>query len=360
MGHLVLVVFVLLLQTVALKEIQGIRIAGLKAKKQEAIPLFKFIDWYFFFALNYTIYIRVFITRFESALYTHEILGYLARHHSLICFSLFVLGLVIFVLTLRKGMFKAQFVQLAWTIVTLIFVVFSSSFHVSNIFEGLFWFLLPALLVITNDVFAYIWGSLLGRTKLIEHISPNKTWEGFIGASISTCIMALFISYWLAQFSWFTCPKIDLWVAPTQCVPEEHFILKTYDFPTELTSVLHLVGITWSSITFYPVQLHALALAVFASIIAPFGGFFASGFKRAYKIKDFASTIPGHGGIVDRMDCQAMMGGFAYFYVVTVVKNTSPTVVSLLDQILTMSPENQRRLYELLHESLISRGLITP
>jgi phosphatidate cytidylyltransferase len=46
---------------------------------------------------------------------------------------------------------------------------------------------------------------------------------------------------------------------------------------------------------------------LFASFIAPFGGFFASGFKRALKIKDFADIIPGHGGITDRMDCQILM-----------------------------------------------------
>ncbi len=39
-----------------------------------------------------------------------------------------------------------------------------------------------------------------------------------------------------------------------------------------------------------------LVLAIFASVVAPFGGFFASGFKRAFKIKDFGDSIPGHGG----------------------------------------------------------------
>ena len=53
------------------------------------------------------------------------------------------------------------------------------------------------------------------------------------------------------------------------------------------------------------VQFHALVLSAFASLIAPFGGFFASGFKRGFKIKDFGDSIPGHGGMTDRMDCQA-------------------------------------------------------
>ena len=61
-------------------------------------------------------------------------------------------------------------------------------------------------------------------------------------------------------------------------------------------------------------QLHAVVLAMFASIIAPFGGFFASGFKRGFKIKDFGDSIPGHGGMTDRMDCQVEillnLGGF--------------------------------------------------
>ena len=48
---------------------------------------------------------------------------------------------------------------------------------------------------------------------------------------------------------------------------------------------------------------------MFASFIAPFGGFFASGFKRGFKIKDFGDSIPGHGGVTDRFDCQVGAGG---------------------------------------------------
>lgn len=61
-------------------------------------------------------------------------------------------------------------------------------------------------------------------------------------------------------------------------------------------------------------QLHAVVLAMFASIIAPFGGFFASGFKRGFKIKDFGDSIPGHGGMTDRMDCQAHPSSAAMIY----------------------------------------------
>lgn len=56
-----------------------------------------------------------------------------------------------------------------------------------------------------------------------------------------------------------------------------------------------------------PIQIHFLALSLFASLVAPFGGFLASAIKRAYGVKDFASLIPGHGGIMDRMDCQFLM-----------------------------------------------------
>lgn len=58
------------------------------------------------------------------------------------------------------------------------------------------------------------------------------------------------------------------------------------------------------AISYTTFQLHCLVLASFASLVAPFGGFFASGFKRAFNLKDFGDSIPGHGGMTDRMDCQ--------------------------------------------------------
>ena len=64
-----------------------------------------------------------------------------------------------------------------------------------------------------------------------------------------------------------------------------------------------------------PALLYCLLYCIFSALIAPFAGFFASGMKRAYKIKDFSDTLPGHGGFVDRLDCHLLTVLFNYFMV---------------------------------------------
>lgn len=56
-----------------------------------------------------------------------------------------------------------------------------------------FRFLLPATLIVINDIAAYIFGFFFGKTPLIK-LSPKKTWEGFIGASVTTIISAFVVS----------------------------------------------------------------------------------------------------------------------------------------------------------------------
>lgn len=82
-------------------------------------------------------------------------------------------------------------------------------------------------------------------------------------------------------------------------------------------------------------QFHTLALATFASLIAPFGGFFASGLKRTFKIKDFGDSIPGHGGMTDRMDCQFIMGFFAHMYYHSFVSVNKVQLGSVMEMAIT-------------------------
>ena len=146
----------------------------------------------------------------------------------------------------------------------LLIVFVPSSFFVSNVFEGLVWFLLPSALIVVNDIMAYLaggwvegggcgdgpagWGSVcvqvreragrnlkpappptpllpptpprrpldldpfqppgffFGRTPLIK-LSPKKTWEGFIGGVIGTVAAGYVLADWMSRFKWMTCPR---------------------------------------------------------------------------------------------------------------------------------------------------------
>ncbi len=72
-------------------------------------------------------------------------------------------GLLAFVCTLKKGYYKYQFGQFAWCHLALLVAVIVVNFTISNLQKGLIWFILPALLVVANDIFAYIFGFFFGR-----------------------------------------------------------------------------------------------------------------------------------------------------------------------------------------------------
>nr|GMC75505.1 phosphatidate cytidylyltransferase 1-like [Ipomoea batatas] len=230
--------------------------------------------------------------------FSYKLVGMFIKYQMVICYFLYIAGVMWFILTLKKKMYQYQFGQFAWTHMILILVFTQSSFTVANIFEGIFWFILPASLIAINDVAAYLFGFFFGRTPLIK-LSPKKTWEGFIGASVATMISAFLLANILGRFQWLTCPRKDLSTNWLQCDPGPLFKPEYYSLGSWLPSEF-----PWKEISILPVQWHSLCLGLFASVIAPFGGFFASGFKRAFKVKDFGDSIPGHGGFTDRMDCQ--------------------------------------------------------
>ena len=113
-----------------------------------------------------------------------------------------------------------------------------------------------------NDVFQFTWGKLLGKHKIIPKISPNKTWEGFIGGILTTTVIGYFLRF-----------------------------------------LTPLNGIESLSVSF------AVACAGFI------GDVIISAVKRDVGVKDTSTLIPGHGGLLDRIDSLSLTAP-VFFYLV--------------------------------------------
>jgi CDP-diglyceride synthetase len=94
-----------------------------------------------------------------------------------------------------RRLYKHQVTQLSWTVLIITAVVAQMKTAVFSIHQGLYFLIFPASLVIVNDSAAYFCGMLAGK-KIIKakflSLSPNKTWEGFIGAFFMTIIYAYY------------------------------------------------------------------------------------------------------------------------------------------------------------------------
>ena len=198
----------------------------------------------------------------------------------------------------------------------------------------------PALCVVANDIFAYIFGFFYGKTPLIK-LSPKKTWEGFIGGLVCTFIWAFIGSNFLTSIPALVCPQTKITFEPfafPNCEPSPLYTRTQYDLPFAMFGYSYLM--------ISPVMIHSMVIALFASLIAPFGGFFASGFKRAFKIKDFGTSIPGHGGITDRFDCHIVMCMFTFVYLHQCVFKMNPSVENIFTHIHNLSHDDQLKLYK--------------
>ena len=114
-----------------------------------------------------------------------------------------------------------------------------------------------------------------------------------------------------------------------------------------------------SEIKLSQAQIHAAVIALFAAIIAPFGGFFASGLKRGLKIKDFSDSIPGHGGVADRFDCHIVCAFFTYMYLTQVVYHDGHNTERVFDYIMKMDHQEQLNIYTKLQGMLMNNGTLT-
>ncbi|XP_074597918.1 CDP-diacylglycerol synthase isoform X2 [Brevipalpus obovatus] len=353
LGPLALISVTLLVQVKCFQEIIDI---GYAVYRVHGLLWFRSLSWYFLLTSNYFLFGPNFIHFFSVVLQKPNFLALLVTFHKFISFCLYITGFIWFVLSLKKRYYIRQFSLFAWTHVTLLIVVTQSYFIISNMFEGLIWFIVPVSMIICNDVMAYLFGFFFGRTPLIK-LSPKKTWEGFIGGGIATVILGLCFSHLLCQYEYFVCPirySHDLEKTVLSCSPSPLFQLQEYDLPSKLATLLK-IGMP-PMVKMYPFVLHSLSLSLFSSIIGPFGGFFASGFKRAFKIKDFGDVIPGHGGIMDRFDCQFLMATFVNVYIASFI--AAPNLQSVLQMAISLAPEQQIELYNQLRESLTDRGFV--
>ena len=308
---------------------------------------FYFISWYVLSLGMYYFHIRILKDKI-SFLTQYTFFYYLIKYHKFICFMLYCLGFLLFLKSLKKNYYRYQFRQFAY--VHIIFLIFGivSSLIISNIFNGLIWFLLPVSCVIVNDIMAYFWGRMCGKHSL-SPLSPKKTWEGFIGAFFSTLVWSYFFTKLLSRYEMILCPVQEITIMPFRltslhCDVSEFF--KTYEFSFNILNKNFAFSLT-------NLEFHSLFIALFASSIAPLGGLFASGFKRSIKIKDFADTIPGHGGVTDRMDCQIINGAFVYIYLHQFVFYDGAKIMNnLLKKIMKLNHEEQLAIYEKLKSIL--------
>jgi phosphatidate cytidylyltransferase len=122
------------------------------------------------------------------------------------------------------------------------------------------------ILIWTNDTFAYLVGVKLGRRKLFERISPKKSWEGSIGGFFFSLLSAYILSCFFVELSF-----------------------------------LEWVGM-------------AIIIVVFGTL----GDLTESMFKRSLNIKDSGNILPGHGGILDRLDALFISVPFVFFYLLLI------------------------------------------
>lgn len=385
LGHVPLMFMIFAIQATMCRELfklarsdQQQRQPQQRSRRKRPVTSTHFQQWYFFLTAAFWMYLRFVQTNLLVEITSNarlaRVFGWLLRRHTFVSYSLYTAGIINFVLNLEKNHYLYQFGQFAWTHMILLVVFIPTSFFVRNIFDGLMWFLLPCALVIVNDISAYLTGFFIGRTPLIK-LSPKKTWEGFIGGLVLTLVASWILARFMSRFPWMVCERTDLSLGWLHCEPEQLFKDHEYSaaglaqlagpggvsFLAYLGRVLPRPVANWllrAKLVAAPMQLHALVLSLFASVIAPFGGFFASGFKRGFKIKDFGDSIPGHGGMTDRMDCQVVMAVFAYLYFNNVVARQTVTVGYMLQKSLQLDGQHMLQLFTKLGNMLVGEEVL--
>uniref|UniRef100_A0A673K1Y9 Phosphatidate cytidylyltransferase n=1 Tax=Sinocyclocheilus rhinocerous TaxID=307959 RepID=A0A673K1Y9_9TELE len=336
LGPIMLIFVVMGVQIKCFHEIITI---GYRVYHSYELPWFRTLSWYFLICVNYFFYGETVADYFGALVQREEPLQFLVRYHRFISFALYLAGFCMFVLSLVKKHYRLQFYMFAWTHVTLLIVVTQSHLVIQNLFEGMIWFIVPISIVICNDIMAYLFGFFFGRTPLIK-LSPKKTWEGFIGGFFATVF-----AYLLSQYQYFVCPveyNSETNRFAVECEPSNLFMIQEYTLPAVVQN-----AVRWKTVNLYPFQIHSIALSSFASLIGPFGGFFASGFKRAFKIK-----VGSLSAEVTHKPLNLYLMVFTYF--------EGPNPSKVLQQLLVLQPEQQLSIFNTLRNHLQEQGMLPP
>jgi phosphatidate cytidylyltransferase len=176
---------------------------------------------------------------------------------------------------MRSG---AAFVNWAWTLGGILYVGWLLSHLVSlrGVADGMSWVFFVVLANAASDTAAFFIGRSFGRHRLAPRISPNKTWEGAVAGVVGAVVLSLL----------FTAPRL---FAATNPVYIEGFIY-------------------WQ----------ALVLGLLVSVFGQLGDLAESLLKRHAGVKDSGGLLPGHGGILDRMDSIIFAGIVVYYYVLSI------------------------------------------
>ena len=191
--------------------------------------------------------------------------------------TLLVVALLLAMLV--RGMERDNFASAAVTLLGALYVGWLSSFvtRLRVLPEGSQWVFLVFLLTWTYDTAAYFWGAAVGRAKLWPSVSPKKTRAGLWGGIGTTFVL-------VAALRWFLPPGSGLHLLP---------------FP------LALGEIVW--------------LAPVACVAAQLGDLAESMLKRAARVKDSGSFLPGHGGLLDKLDSFLFTAPLLWFFAVAIV-----------------------------------------
>lgn len=144
------------------------------------------------------------------------------------------------------------------------------------------WLVLAVLTVWGSDTFAYFIGSKYGKKPAFGPLSPHKTQEGVLAA----CLSASAIYFIFGVYLLFSHPM---------------------SFPQGFCTLLMMT-----------------VLGFITGIVAVFGDLFASSMKRSVGIKDFSNLLPGHGGLMDRLDSSLFVWPavfFQYFFITQMISN---------------------------------------